>query len=165
MIDPAVCRSQPYAIPAFQRSARSSPCIPALLQPAEVSQYRQMEAAFRGRGGISSADEVVSLLNRHTDQPISRLARWIVDHQVLSFQWRSGTKLPLFQFDLLSMVPQPSVVAVISELVPALSDWEICLWFAAPNAWLAEATPVEEIVQNAPAVIEAARTERYLVRG
>ncbi|MDM0022283.1 hypothetical protein [Variovorax saccharolyticus] len=165
MIDQAARHSQPFAIPPFQRSTRPSPCIPALLQPAEVTQYRQMEAAFRASGGIVSADEVVSMLNRHTDQPISQLARWIVDHRVLSFQWRSGTKLPLFQFDLPSMVPRSRVVAVISELVPALSDWEVCLWLVTPNAWLAEAKPFEELDQNASAVIDAARAERYLLRG
>jgi hypothetical protein len=131
---------------------------------AEVRQYRAMEDAFRTAGGIVSADELVMRLIRCTDQPISKLARWIVEHKVLSFSWRTHTALPLFQFDLANMTIHPSVTTVIDELVPALSDWDIAVWFAQPNPWLAGAAPVDVMERDVHGLLDAARAERYLVR-
>lgn len=70
----------------------------------------------------------------------------------------------MFQFDLSTMTPRSSVTSVLRELIPALSDWEICLWFVAPNAWLDDASPLDAITLNALAVLDAARGERYLLR-
>jgi hypothetical protein len=150
--------------PYTMRLSPARTSAPALLHGVEVLQYRQMERAFHASGGIVSSDEVVSLLLQHTEQPISQLAHWIVDHDVLSFPWQGHTVLPLFQFDLRTMKLRPPVNAVVHELVPTLSDWEACLWFATPNAWLADATPLDVVARDAPAVLDAARGERYLVR-
>ncbi|MDM0066614.1 hypothetical protein [Variovorax sp. J31P207] len=141
------------------------PGVAALLQTVQARQYCEMEQAFSSRGGLLGSDEVVALLMMHTDQPISQLARWIVDREVLSLNWRSRTVLPLFQFDRSTMTPRSSVTAVIQELIPALGDWEMCLWFIAPSACLAETSPLDAISLDAPAVVDAARCERYLLRG
>lgn len=130
----------------------------------EACEYRTLSRACSAHGGLLSSDELLVLLGRHSSQPISRLARWIVDHEVLSFAWQSRTMLPLFQFERATMALRPVVRAVLRELAPALSDWEICLWFAAPNAWLADASPLEAMVRDAPAVLDAARGERFLLR-
>lgn len=145
-------------------STPDSSSLPLLLQSPEACQYRELNRAFRASGGIVSSEEILTLLMRHTSQPISRLAHWIVDHEVISFPWQSRTMLPLFQFDLATMTLRPPVSAVVHELAPALGDWDICLWFVAPNAWLADASPLEAIAQDAPAVLDAARGERYLLR-
>lgn len=137
---------------------------PALLQATQDDQYREMERSFRANGGIADVDEVTTLLGRHTDQPISVLAHWIVNRDVISFDWRGRTLLPLFQFDLDAMAPRASVTGVIRELVPVLNDWELALWFAAPNGWLDDIAPVDIIDSDAGAVYEAARADRYLAR-
>ncbi|MGJ7497276.1 hypothetical protein ACSFA8_19630 [Variovorax sp. RT4R15] len=165
MSEYAVRSAKHFPTPFLQRSLPSRPCAPALFQASGVRQYREMENAFRASGGIVSSDEVVTLLIRHTDQPISQLARWIVDHDVLSFRWESRTMLPLFQFDLSSMTIRPSVTAVIGELVPALGDWDVSIWFAHSNAWLAGTAPVDVLERDLRSVIDAARAERYLLCG
>jgi hypothetical protein len=139
--------------------------LPTPLQAAEASQYRNMEAGLRATGGFASSDEMVFRLRRHTDQPISRLARWIVDRHVISIEWQGRTMLPLFQFEPSTLVPRTEVTAVIRELVPALSDWEITLWFAEPNVWLDEHAPADAVLRDAAAVFNAALAERYLARG
>ncbi|KIQ26145.1 hypothetical protein RT97_23100 [Variovorax paradoxus] len=149
----------------FTQRLPARPSAAALLQTVQASQYREMEHAFRASGGFVSSDELVTLLMRRTEQPISQLAHWIVDRDVISFQWQLRTVLPLFQFDLSTVTPRPGVTAVIRELIPTLSDWDACLWFVAPNAWLADASPLEAISRDASAVLDAARGERYLLRG
>jgi hypothetical protein len=130
----------------------------------EASQYLEMEAAFRPQGGMADSDEVAERLLRHTDQPISRLARWIVNRDVLSVSWRSRLMLPLFQFDLAAFTPRPPVREVIRELTPVLGDWALALWFARSNALLGGATPADAIARDPAAVLEAAREERQRVR-
>jgi len=159
---PSSDRPLPSILPRSFPSRRN---VPALLQTAAVLEYREMEHAFRRTGGIVSVDEIVMLLGRHTDQPISQLARSIVGHEVLSFQWRSRTVLPAFQFDPATMAPRADVSAVTRELAPTLDDWETCLWFARPNALLGDARPLDAIALDAHAVREAARCARYMLRG
>lgn len=161
-----VDRSSCHPLNAYAlRSTCRHRSLPALSPTGEEHEYREMERSFSASGGIVSSDDVVSLLIRHTGQPISQLARWIVNHDVLSFQWRSRMVLPLFQFDLSSMTLRTPLTAVVHELFPALTDWDICVWFAKPSPWLADATPLDAMETNAPAVLEAARSERFLVRG
>ncbi|HEX2543675.1 MAG TPA: hypothetical protein VHL79_02280 [Ramlibacter sp.] len=147
-------------------SAPRSPLrVPTLLQSAQAAQYCTMEQAFAATGGIVASEEMVGRLRRRTDQPISRLARWIVDREVLSFQWHGHTMLPMFQFDPHSLAPYAEFTTALRELVPALSDWEIAVWFATPNVWLEERSPVDAILSDAAAVFDAALAERFLARG
>lgn len=131
----------------------------------EASQYIEMEASFRSRRGLASSERVTELLRRYEDQPVSRLARWIVDRDVLSVEWSSRLMLPLFQFDPASMLPRLEVREVIRELAPVLGDWSLTLWFARPHALLGGAVPVDAIDSDPEAVFDAARAERFLVRG
>ena len=150
---------------APHRPRTSSDTMAALLLSHEVSQYREMERAFADAGGIANSDDVASLLRERTDQPISMLARWIVNRDVLSFAWQSQILLPMFQFERKGMVPRAAVVEVLRELTPVLTDWEIGLWFARPNAWLDNASPAQAIDRDPRAVHDAARAERYLAQG
>jgi hypothetical protein len=137
----------------------------ALLQKREESEYREMEDAFRASGGLAGSELMTALLCANTDQPISMLARWIVAHDVLGFEWRGRTLVPLFQFDPATMSPRPAVSDVVRELVPVLTEWDISLWFARPNAWLGEAAPVDAIAREPDAVLQAARADRYVAGG
>src|SRR4051812_13305355 len=156
-----VRRPQPWAF-STSRPARASGALGALLLSAEESQYREMEDAFRATGGIAGSEEMTRLLGAHSDQPISLLARWIVAHEVLGFEWRGRTLVPMFQFDRATMTPRAAVVETVRELVPVLSDWDASLWFARPNGWLADARPVDAIARDPRAVFHAARADRYL---
>jgi hypothetical protein len=136
------------------------PSLPMLQQAAKTSEFRQMHEAFRASGGIVGCEEVVASLSRFTCQPISRLARWIVDGDILPLQWQGIMMLPLFQFDRTWIAPDPCVAPVIRELLPVLQEWDACLWFAQPNPWLAHALPVEMVRRDPAAVLQAARAAR-----
>lgn len=124
-----------------------------------------MEHAFRPHGGFASADQVMRRLRRHADQPLSLLARWIVSRSVIHLSWREETLMPMFQFDLDDMSVRPSCIRVIAELAGVYDDWELALWFATPNAWLDHAAPVTCIASDGFAVLQAARTDRFIARG
>ena len=124
-----------------------------------------MEAAYRPIGGIASGDDLALLLRPSSEQPISRLARWIVARHVVSFHCGGTTWLPLFQFERAPMRVRPDVQAVIREISDVFDDWELAAWFALPNAWLKSRTPVEALLVHPSAVREAARADRFIAHG
>jgi hypothetical protein len=126
---------------------------------------RQLRHAYRASCGVAVCDEVARLLRSHSDQPISQLARWIVSRQLVSFVWRSQTLIPLFQLDFTQMSVRPSVQQVIAELSDVFDDWDLANWFVRPNSGLAGSTPVKAISTDLPAVLQAARADRFVAIG
>jgi hypothetical protein len=127
-------------------------------RPAEVLR------AFERSGGVQSGDEVARMLRRRHQQPVSTLARWIVDAHVVSFGWRGEHLLPVFQFDLRAATLRPKVAAVLDALDGALKDIDLAAWFALPHELLDGAAPVDVIGRDLHAVVDAARTERRSAR-
>ena len=167
---------QSSAIPAFDSAAPGlrpwwSPTGP--LQPADQRcthdtgerQFVAMQAVCRRSGGIASDDDVLLLLRRCSDQPLSKLARWIVSRHVVSFKWHARTWLPMFQFDPVDMSLRPGVAAVIRELSDVFDDWELMAWFTSPNEWLRDMAPVDAIAASPAAVFDAARADRFIAGG
>jgi hypothetical protein len=121
--------------------------------------------AFRSSGGVMSTDVLTMLLRERCDQPISLLARWLVNRDVISFKRHGQTLLPAFQFDGLIAAVRPSVLGVLAELRGLLNDDEIAEWFAQPNATLFGDSPVKLIEKDTAAVLEAARIDRLVAMG
>ena len=131
----------------------------------EVHVVMRLLDAFSDIGGVVNGDALASLLRGCTEQPISLLARWIVQREVISFSWHSQTLLPLFQFDLEALQVRPGVPQVIAELRQAFDDVELADWFARPNSWLQGGTPARRFQSDLPAVLQAARADRYVALG
>jgi len=124
-----------------------------------------MEAAYRRSGGIARGNDVVLMLRQCSSQPMSRLARWIVARDVVSFKCHGTTWLPLFQFGGATLSVLPAVSAVIQELADVFDDWELAAWFAQANTWLRGRAPVEALLDYPCEVREAARADRFIARG
>src|SRR3954454_99645 len=86
-------------------------------------EFRTMRRAFRRSGGISHGDEIARRVSEHADQPISKVARWIVNNEALAFEWNGQTMLPLFQFDPCSMSLRPGIRLVLRELWDVFDNW------------------------------------------
>ena len=128
-------------------------------------QFDAMSHAFRPHGGFAGSDDVMRRLRPLSDQPLSMLARWIVSRTVLSVSWRDQSLLPMFQFELADMSVKPACARVVEELKDVFDDWELALWFAAPNVWLDHAAPVALLADEEFAVLQAARADRFVARG
>ena len=131
----------------------------------EDKQLIAMVHAHRRTGGLATSDEVVRILRRRSNQPISMVARWIVTRSVVSFVWKSQTLLPLFQFDLSDMSLCRGTSEVVQELSGAFDDWDLATWFARPNSLLHGAAPVDLIATDPAAVLQAAREDRFVALG
>ncbi|HEY4081494.1 MAG TPA: hypothetical protein VGM81_12410 [Burkholderiaceae bacterium] len=135
------------------------------LPDGDEGQFNRMHQVYLRTGGLASGDSLAYRLRARCDQPISMLARWVVNRSVVAFEWRAALRIPLFQFSEDITVLQPAVTAVMRELTDVLSDWEIANWFAAPNTWLLDQPPCEAIRGDPADVVGAARAARYVAHG
>lgn len=127
-------------------------------------RFAALRAALVRQGGCLPADEVCALLRAQWDQPLSRLARWIVQREVASVTWRGQVWLPLFQFERPSLDVVPAAADVVRMLRCVYDDWELAEWFARPNSLLAGGSPATRITSDPCAVKEAARLDRFINR-
>lgn len=130
---------------------------------------RQFSAAvfdvFRATGGLISADMMVARLRTRVDQPLSRVARWIVRREVLSLQSCGRHCMPLFQFDPESLSIRQSVSNAIGELKDVFDPGELLVWFATPHGWLVGRCPAACVQNEVSALIHAARADRFVATG
>lgn len=132
--------------------------------------WLSVAAAFAGTGGVASADELARLIRQRCEEtggqpesePASLVARWMASRAVVSLRSPWGPMFPLFQFDL----PNASVVDAMAplqdELRPVFDDLELALWFVTPNDWLGGARPAFAMHHSLPAVLQAARADRFV---
>jgi hypothetical protein len=130
-------------------------------------------AAFSSTGGLVSGDDLAELIRHRCEvagwlpdsQPVSLVARWIVTRAVLSMDSPWGPMFPLFQFDLPTASLVDAIEPLLNELRPVFDDVELALWFVTPNDWLDGARPVSAMHHSLPAVMQAARADRFVAGG
>jgi hypothetical protein len=72
---------------------------------------------------------------------------------------------PLFQFDLPSATVVEAMAPLLDELRPVFEDAELALWFVTPNNGLGGARPAFAMHHSLPAVLQAARADRFVAGG
>ena len=70
--------------------------------------------------------------------------------------------IPAFQLQVDGCTPREDVAVVADELEGAMDAAEILAWFACSNAALDGRTPLSRLRANLPAVLEAARLDRFI---
>ena len=128
-------------------------------------QFVAMLDAYRDSGGLCRARELQEAMARSTAMGgpgVADLNGWIMQRDVVCFDWQGNAWLPLFQFKRIVMVPHPQLRPVLRELNAVYDAWEIACWFARPNPWLTDSTPVKSLLAHLPAVLHAARAERFI---
>jgi hypothetical protein len=126
----------------------------------EDRQFEAMEQAFARHGGMATADGVARMMRCRSEQPISELARWLVDRRVVQVEWQGHTLLPLFQFDREHMTLRPEVAEALGALAQTGDDWDVALWFATAHGALGNDLPVDALRRDPAAVGEAARADK-----
>ena len=145
-----------------------SPQLPIVSLAEHVERDRGFTAmlrAMRETGGLMRGHELADLLVQRGAGDAACLTRWIVERQLLSFDWRGKLWIPMFQFELAGMRLKSEVRHIAAELAPAFDDWSLALWFATPNSWLQERLPAEALEDDFPAVLQAARADRFVALG
>ena len=131
----------------------------------EAQQTEELIQSYRRSGGLIEANALALRLRECCDQPISRLARWIVERDIVVLAGHGALLVPLFQFDLISGEVLDVVQRTLDELDGAFDNREIAHWFVQPNCWLDDRWPLDLIGNDPAAVVEAARADRFIARG
>lgn len=127
-------------------------------------QFIALLEGYRCSGGLARGQEVFALAQRCQPSKVQPLANWIVNAEVICFDWQSKMWLPLFQFDSFDMTPQPGLDQVLAALRPAYDSWQLARWFVQANPWLAWQTPADTLLPDLAAVLHAAHTDPRVVR-
>lgn len=127
-------------------------------------QYRNLIAGFCTTGGVVTGNELAALVQAHSEQAVSKVARWIVSRSVLSFSWEAQTLVPLFQFERPTMQLREGMANTLPELLDVFDNWELARWFANPNPWLGDVAPADLLATRPDLVRDAARVDRFIAR-
>ena len=122
-------------------------------------------AANRATGGTARGDDLARLLEDRCGGDFVSLAKRIVAGDVFGFEWHRTFWIPMFQFELADLSIKPAAGQVLAELENEFDGWALAAWFAQPNVWLRERRPVDLLDLDLPAVLEAARTDRFIAAG
>lgn len=141
--------------------APSNDCLAGAQTGIADHQFIALLDSYRSSGGFAQAQEVSDRFRRHSGSDASTLARWINHREVISVVWQSKLWLPLFQFKRVDMSRQTGLDQVLAELRCIYDPWELAHWFSQPNAWLAEQSPADALCLDLPAVLLAARADRF----
>ena len=127
-------------------------------------QFVAMLEAYRDSGGLCREREMQEVIARSIGlgPDVTVLNGWIMQREVVCFNWHANTWLPWFQFNQPGMAPHPQLRPVLHELNTVYDGWEIGCWFARPNPWLDNRRPVDALLAHLPEVLHAARAERFI---
>lgn len=121
---------------------------------------------FGRSGGLLSEWQLLGRLrDQRIEQPISMLAHWIVDRRVLSFEAEAQTWFPRCQFESQCSAVVPVVEQVLVEFDEVLDREELVHWFMDISPWLGDQAPADMLQVDPRAVLEAARIDRFILRG
>ena len=114
---------------------------------------------------MARGDDLGRLLDYLNRGDFISLARSISSGAVFGFTWREVFWIPMFQFELRDLSINAAPQAVVAELAGSYTGWSLASWFSAPNSWLQDCRPVDLLNTDLPAVLGAARADRFVVNG
>jgi hypothetical protein len=127
--------------------------------------FAALLSAFRSSGGVVRTDEFARMLEaRHSGDSSVQLQIGL-EEKILIFEWHGTAWVPMFQFDARDLSIKPGVQKVLEELFAVFDGWNLAVWFMQPNSWLDDKKPIDILDTNLPAVVAAARADRFVARG
>ena len=127
--------------------------------------FDAMLVAYRATGGIARGDNLARLLQECGRGDYVGLARLIVSRAVFAFRWHDMLWIPMFQFRLRDLAIRSGNRQVLAEIPADVEGWALAAWFARPNGLLNDEKPVDLLDADLPAVLNAARAERFVGAG
>jgi hypothetical protein len=124
-----------------------------------------LRAACHASGGIARRNDLARWMEGLHCGDLVSLTQGIAMGEVLGFDWRHTAWVPMFQFDPVSLALRPEPRQVLAALAGAFDGWSLACWFTQPNTWLLDCRPVDLLHSDLPAVLKAARKDRFIAEG
>lgn len=157
--------------------AQTSPCMPAPVNgagnwlgahgnPSEQDRaFIALHNAYRPHGGLMrvhrpAADTTAASAGQ------TRVVSDLVDAgELFALWWYDALWIPMFQLHMPAVVVAAKPQRVVAELGSGFDGWALAGWFVRPNSWLADNSPIECLGSRLPAVLDAARADRFVATG
>jgi hypothetical protein len=120
---------------------------------------------LRPSGGAARSADLAHLLDDKVLPEAADLQSLIGTGQIFGFTWLQVFWVPMFQFEMRNLRLKAGPQRVRAELGPAFDGWDTAAWFGQPNSWLDQHTPLDLLDRDCPAVLEAARADRFVAVG
>ena len=127
--------------------------------------FATLLGAYRSSGGTARGDDLARLRADHHRGGYVSLARLIAAGEVFGFEWRQTLWIPMFQFDPRDLSIKPALRQILAELAVDFDSWGLAAWFANGNTWLDGQRPLDLLDRDLPAVVDAARADRFIAAG
>lgn len=114
-------------------------------------------ALIRDHGALTSA-QIHDLYGTNARNKAALATRWRNEGKILGVDYRGERLYPAFQFAADGR-PHSVIASVLSLFGPDTGEWQIALWFVTPNGWLDGKRPIDIMISDPDAVVEAARDE------
>ena len=119
-------------------------------------------AGYMWSGGIARSNEAARRLEALQPGSLISVERLIAANAVFAFDWRGSLWLPMFQFAPDARLVNPHARRVLTELASVFDGWAIACWFLDANLWLQGRRPIDVMESAPPAVLAAARGDRFI---
>lgn len=140
--------------------AAQCPRRPAAPPPAE-DFFGLMTRRLAAEGGLIAESALRVQWQRRGRQP-RELDDLLSGNRLRSITRGSQRWLPAFQLHTDGCTPREDVALVAEELAGGMDTAEILAWFACRNAALDGETPIARLRTGLPAVLDAARLDRFI---
>ncbi len=144
---------------------RAAPLPTAIDARPSSAGFAALLGAYRSSGGSGRGDGLARLLEERCRGDCVSLARLIGSGAAFGFEWRGTLWIPMFQFDARDLAVKAGVRKALAELAADFNGWDRAAWFASGNTWLGGHRPVDLLDTDLPAVIGAARADRFIAAG
>lgn len=128
-------------------------------------EFVAMSDAYGQSGGLVRESVLSRLLGESHQGDDTWLACLIRSGSVFAFTWRGNVWVAMFQFDPSDLSVRPGMRRVLEEFAGAFDGWALAEWFATSNSWLGYRRPAEMLGKDLPALLNAARADRFIVTG
>ena len=119
-------------------------------------------ARCQAAGGAVCEDDLACWLAERRRADAVSLTDLIVSGHIFGFEWQGNFWVPMFQFELGDLSIRQVPRTVRAELGSVFDGWALAVWFVQPCAWLSGQSPLDLMEADLPAVLEAARSERFV---
>jgi hypothetical protein len=122
---------------------------------AQVLANTQLRNQFLAENETLSSGELAQGASSRSTNPSALAWQWRSKGHIFGVPLGGQWRYPAFQIDPTTGRPRPIIGKVLDILGDRLGDWGTALWFAAPNAWLAGARPIDRL-EDESALLKAA---------
>ncbi len=152
---------------------------------AQDGAFIALQNAYRPHRGLLRLRCRAADAGSRREEPARDVADLVDAGALFGFPWYDAIWIPMFQFDVpgpgsasgpgpgpgpgSGSGPGPALATgpqrVVAELAGCFEGWALASWFVRPSTWLAGSPPIACLGSRLPEVLQAARADRFVVRG